>query len=114
MRVVSIIMISIILFMIFQKVDCCYYNQNFLKNFNRSIVINCNKKALFITNNNDVYNCIMRQKKNCNELQNYTEYINVSNSCIKIQQEQLFGARIQLSALIWFGLVIFAMIFSSI
>jgi hypothetical protein len=56
----------------------------------------------------------MRQKKNCNELQNYTEYINVSNSCIKIQQEQLFGARIRLSALIWFGLVIFAMIFSSI
>ena len=114
MRVVSIIMICFILFIIFQKIDCCYYNRNFLKNLNRSIFKNCNKKALFITNNNDVYNCIMNQKKNCNELQNYTEFANVSNNCIKIQQEQLFGARIRLSTLIWFGLVIFAMILSVI
>ncbi len=46
MRVVSIIMICFILFIIFQRVDCCYYNRNFLKNLNRSIFKNCNKKAL--------------------------------------------------------------------
>jgi hypothetical protein len=114
MRIVAIIMINFIFFMTFQTVDCCYYNKNFLKNLNRSIVSSCNKKALFITNNNDVYNCIIKKENNCNELQNYTEYVNISNNCMKIQREQLFEAEIRLSALIWFGLVIFAIILSGV
>lgn len=113
MRIVAIIMINFIFFMTFQTVDCCYYNKNFLKNLNRSIVSSCNKKALFITNNNDVYNCIIKKENNCNELQNYTEYVNISNNCMKFQREQ-FGAGILLSASIWIGMGIFAMILSGV
>lgn len=113
MRVVAIIMICFILFMTFRTVDCRYHNRNFLKNLNRSIVKGCNKKALFITNNNDVYNCIINQEKNCNELQNYAEFANVSNNCMKFQRQQ-FGAGILFSACIWVGMGIFAMILSGV
>jgi hypothetical protein len=113
MRVATIIMMCFIFFMTFQVVDGRYHNRNFVKNLNKSIVKGCNKQALIATNNNDVYNCIMNQNKNCHELQNYAEYVNISNSCMKIQREQ-FGAGILFTVSIWFGLAMFAMIFSGV
>ena len=113
MRIITVIIIIFILFMNFRMVNGRYHNRNFIRNLNKSIVKSCNKKALLMTNNNDIYNCIMSNEKNCYELPNYIEYADILKTCMKVNQEQ-FGAGILLSAAMWVGIGIFSMIMSGV
>ena len=110
MRVIAIIMISFNFLMNIQTIDCRYYN-NFIRNMKKSIVRNCNNRALYMTNNSEVYDCIMKKEMNCHQLENYTEYSEISENCIKINRKQ-FELGIVYSVAMWIGFGLFAAIMS--
>lgn len=73
---------------------------NYMKNLNKSINKLCNNKALIITNNINVYNCLNNNINNCKNLNNYTEFYNIKSECIK-DYESEFGKGIFISIILW-------------
>jgi hypothetical protein len=95
--------------MTIQNIDARHYPRNIMRNIGKSIAQTCNKKALLDTNNNDVYNCIIANGNNCDQILNYIEYTTIRNDCIKLYKNQ-FGSGILLSAMFWISLGLFTAI----
>jgi len=106
MRTVLIVIICVYFFMNIHTIDAHLHNRNMMKNFGKSIIRSCNKQALLETNNNDVYNCIIANGNNCNQILNYIEYTTIRNDCIKLYKEQI-GSGILLSGIFWIGIGLF-------
>jgi len=58
------------------------YSRMYAKNNKRSIINACNRIALNQTNEIEIYNCL-NENNNCENLNNYEEFIIIRNNCIK-------------------------------
>lgn len=58
------------------------YAKNYMRNAKKSFINICNKIALNETNNNDIYNCLIENNNNCENLENYSNFIKIRNNCI--------------------------------
>lgn len=58
------------------------YAKNYVRNAKKSFINICNKIALNETNNNDIYNCLIENNNNCQNLENYSNFITIRNNCI--------------------------------
>ena len=75
--------------------------RNIVKNINNIINKSCNNKALSMTNNTDMYNCItVNNTNNCKYITNYTEFINVKNNCVDEKNAEV-GSGVFISILGW-------------
>lgn len=74
---------------------------NYMKNLNKSINGFCNKEALLITKNYEIYDCLIKNNINdCKNINNFDDYINTKNNCInKKNNEIAYG--ILISLLLW-------------
>jgi hypothetical protein len=79
--------------------------KSLVKNLNNAINRACNKKAYEITNNTEMYNCMMTNNTNdCKYITNYTEFITAKNSCVDEKNSEI-GSGIFISFLGWFILM---------
>lgn len=108
MRISVIIAISVIIFVEIPSINAAFHNRNVMRNIDKSIVKGCNKNAFFKTNNQDLYNCYLANKKDCNEIDGYNEYSSIVKDCIRVNREQC-GAGVLFTTILWVGMGIFAM-----
>jgi len=82
------VLIVVIIIITAITVDCRNYNtKNYMRNLNKNIMNYCNKKALSKTNNTESYNCII-SSNDCSNIENFTEFKNIRNECIKQQRNE--------------------------
>lgn len=77
-----------------------------VKNLNNAINKACNSKAYTITNNTEMYNCMMVNNTNdCKYISNYSEFIKTKNSCVDEKNSEV-GSGIFISFFGWFILML--------
>lgn len=60
-----------------------YIFNNYIKELDKSINNICNKNTLNITNNKDIYNCLLVNKSNnCSYINNFINYNTINKLCI--------------------------------
>jgi hypothetical protein len=79
--------------------------RNYLKNVQRSMVNNCNNRALIMTNNTEMFKCVVeRRNGNCCEIVNSTEFMAIRDNCISNYHAE-FGKGVMIAIAIW-GIII--------
>lgn len=82
-----------------------HMGRKYLKNVEKSIVINCNQRALAVTNNIDAFECVNNKFKNCCDITNITDFMKIRNECFSEYRVEL-GKGVFISILIWTILII--------
>lgn len=96
MRVAIILMIMI---MIETSEGICM--NKYVKNVNKAIYNKCNREAHIITNNTNIYKCLIDNSSyRCGNLENFTEYNNLRFKCINRNNSEI-GCGILISIIIW-------------
>lgn len=76
--------------------------KSYVKNINNAVYKKCNKEAFNITNNIEVYNCLLVNSSNkCSHLDNYTDYNNNRILCVKKINSDI-GTGILTTIIFWF------------
>ena len=91
----------IIMICLFIMINHCeargFYMKRYVKKLNDAIHRKCNKEAYNLTNNTELYNCVLVYKtNNYNYIKNFTDYINIKNKCIDNYNSE-FGSGIVIS-----------------
>jgi|LauGreDrversion4_2_1035121.scaffolds.fasta_scaffold228314_3 hypothetical protein len=81
--------------------------RNYINDLDRAVSKACNRKALTITNNSNMYNCLLVNKtSNCSYIENYENYITLKKMCIdKHNTEISLGIYISIISWIIIGLL---------
>lgn len=88
MRIIFFTIIIILIIINLRFVEG-FYCKKYLKNIRKNINIICNKEAYLITNYTDIYNCMNNNSNNCMYIENYKEYINIKNNCVKKYNDEI-------------------------
>ena len=78
--------------------------KNYMKNLNKNIVSYCNNQAHLKTKSEESYNCMI-SNNDCSHIDNFTEYMNIRNECIKEKRNSFtIGLLYALLLIIFMGL----------
>lgn len=82
-----------------------HMSRKYLNNIEKSVEMNCNQRALTVTNNIEAFDCITYKNKNCCEIVNITDFIKIKNECVSEYHAEL-GKGVIISILTWTILII--------
>lgn len=105
-NLMKMIIIKFLIILMIYHINTCEgmrgLNMNkYVKNINKIVYKKCNKEAFNITNNIEIYKCLLVNNSNiCSNLDNYTDYNKIRFLCIKKFNSNI-GNGIFISIIIW-------------
>ena len=76
------IIILFIIILSYCELSSSFNIRNYINDLDRAVNKACNRKALTITNNSDMYNCLkVNTSNNCMHIENFSSYIKEKDIC---------------------------------